>query len=211
MWKALETKSTIELLEDSNQFYIICTDNDGHYAYINKLYNERFSFICPDMIGQPYFITMHPDDRMICQEVGYMCYQNPGKLFPATIRKLDGKGGYIATQWDFTLMEVDGVPKGVFCIGYDITEFIKVSSEVQKLSQHLEYKNQVMNEIVFNQSHRVRSPLTNIMGIVEQLKALEVGQEAGLLIGMLGKSADQLDAVVRDIVYKVDHLEHPNL
>ncbi|MEO6150333.1 MAG: PAS domain-containing protein [Mucilaginibacter sp.] len=90
--------STKALLHDSNFYYIICTDNDGNYTYINNRYKNSFSHVNADMVGKPFHITMHPDDIKVCEEVGGKCYMHPGELFPATIRKHNGQGGYIVTQ-----------------------------------------------------------------------------------------------------------------
>ena len=54
--------STKQLLHDSNFFYMISTDLEGNYSYINTHYASSFGFITPNFVGQPYFITMHPED-----------------------------------------------------------------------------------------------------------------------------------------------------
>lgn len=204
MKKYLDATSTIELLQDSKFYYIICTDNDGLYSYVNSRYSESFCFIADELVGKPYYITMHPEDRAICEEVGAKCYQNPGKLFPAIIRKHDGKGDYVVTQWEFTLMEKDGQPTGIFCLGYDITEYVRVYNKNEELNHDLNLKEQIMNDIAFKQSHLVRSPLTNIMGLVSILKDLDLGPNAQSVIKMLAASADRLDEVIKAIIDKTD-------
>ena len=86
---------TRDLLNNSVLFYIIATSMDGNYSYVNGNYANEFSHINSNFVGLPYHITMHPDDMNTCMEVSLKCFQNPGKLFPATIRKHDGNGGYI--------------------------------------------------------------------------------------------------------------------
>ena len=147
---------------------------------------------------------MHPDDTRICEEVGGKCYANPGKLFPATLRKLNGQGGYIVTQWEFILMVKDNEPQGIFCLGYDITEFMSVKNEVQHVSKDLENKNELLDSIAFEQSHIVRAPLANILGLVHILKGLELGANASTVVKLIEESSLRLDSVIKNIVAKTN-------
>lgn len=61
---------TKKLLHDSNFYYIICTDNEGKYSYINNHYANSFNYIHQNFVGQPFYITMHTDDIKVCEEVG---------------------------------------------------------------------------------------------------------------------------------------------
>jgi hypothetical protein len=197
-------QSTKELLHDSNYYYIICTDNTGNYSYINNHYANSFKHVHINLVGQPYYITMHPDDTKVCEEVGGKCYEHPGKLFPATIRKHDGKGGYVITQWEFTLMEEGGIPSGIFCLGYDITEYETVKVEVKTIYEDLNDKKERLGEIAFEQSHIVRAPLASIIGLVSLLKELGLGDKATEILDMLAVSANRLDNVIKGIVNKTD-------
>ena len=150
---------------------------------------------------------MHPDDTKVCEEVGGKCFANPGKLFPATIRKYDGKGGFIITQWEFTLITENDIPQGIFCLGYDITEYTAVKSEVDIIHKDLDYKNEVLDSIAFEQSHMVRAPLSNILGLVRLLKKMELGAHASSVVDMLEESSSRLDNAIKQIVLKTNGRE----
>ncbi|RCH56070.1 hypothetical protein DJ568_04810 [Mucilaginibacter hurinus] len=197
-------EATKALLHDSDFYYIICTDNEGNYTYINNHYKKSFAFINDNFVGQPYHITMHPDDTKVCQEVGGKCYQNPGKLFPATIRKHNGHGGFIVTQWEFTLMVKNGEPEGVFCLGYDITEYESAKKQVETIHKDLETKQELLDEIAYEQSHIVRAPLANIMGLVGILKKLDLNASETAIISMLEESSNRLDEVIKNIIKRTD-------
>ncbi|EOR95936.1 PAS domain-containing protein [Arcticibacter svalbardensis MN12-7] len=145
---------------------------------------------------------MHPDDTKICEEVGKKCYDEPGKLFPATLRKHDGEGGYIVTQWEFTLMVENGEPTGVFCLGYDITEFTNAKNQVLTIEKALKNKKEKLNAIAFEQSHIVRAPLANIMGLVNIMKNMDLGPNLNSILSMLEESSNQLDKVIKGIIKK---------
>lgn len=192
---------TISLLESSGFFYIITTNMDGKYSYINPHYDAVFSKIHGSILNQPYYITMHPDDTKICEAVAAKCFDNPGKVFPATIRKHDGKGGYIITQWEYKAMfDEQNNPAGIFCIGYDITQLVLQQVELSDAYTAIEKRNAVLQDIAFTQSHIIRMPLTNILGLVDIIAKSDVESSIKNVVAMLEESAKQLDSRIKEIV-----------
>lgn len=199
-------KDTITLLEDSHFFYIIIAGIDGTYNYVNKNYANAFRHISNDIVGKPYLLTMHPEDSKVCEEVSALCFQFPDRSFPATIRKRDGKGGYIVTQWEYTAMfDENGEPSGVFCMGYDITEIIVANQELEVAKIEIEEKNSLLEEIVWEQSHVLRRPLANIIGLVNILNKMDIDQNLRNICEMLMESSLQLDKAVHTIIKKRDN------
>ncbi|MEJ8803457.1 histidine kinase dimerization/phospho-acceptor domain-containing protein [Pontibacter sp. H249] len=189
-------EETKRLLEDSTFYYIITTNMEGKYTYVNNCYNKAFKHIYGTILGQPYEMTMHPDDTKVCEEVAVKCFTNPDSTFPATIRKHDGKGGYLITQWEYkALLDVHGNPAGMFCLGYDITDYT-VYHEQLKDAQSL------LKEIAFYQSHVLRRPLANIMGLAKILERMELDQNLRNICEMIIESSQQLDAVIKEAAAK---------
>lgn len=196
---------TIKLLEHSNFYYIIIAGMDSNYSYVNTHYADAFGHIAKHMVGQPYYITMHPDDRKVCEETSIKCFQNPNRSFPATIRKHDGKGGYIITQWEYRAMfDDDQQPAGVFCMGYDITEYEKANQQLEVAKTEIKHKKNILEQIGWEQSHVIRRPLANIIGLVNILNKMDVDQNLSNICDMLTDSAAQLDEAVNNIVRKTD-------
>lgn len=174
---------------------------DGNYAYVNQHYAEQFAFVNETLVGQPYHVTMHPDDRKTCEDVSLKCFQNPGSLFPATIRKHDGKGGYLYTQWEYRAMfDEMGAPAGIFCLGYNITQFVADRIRLDGALDEIEKKSVLLSRISFKQSHLVRAPLTNILALTAILEKQTEDKELLNLCRMILDSAESLDLAIRDIV-----------
>ncbi|WP_299988354.1 hypothetical protein [uncultured Pontibacter sp.] len=189
-------EETKQLLENSTFYYIITTNMEGRYTYVNNCYNNAFQGIHGCIVGQPYEVTMHPDDTKVCAEVAAKCFAQPDSTFPATIRKHDGKGGYLITQWEYkALLDEIGNPAGMFCLGYDITDYT-ASHEQLKDAKSL------LKEIAFYQSHIVRRPLANIMGLAKVLEHMELDQNLQNICNMLIDNCQQLDAVIKDAASK---------
>lgn len=198
-------EETIKLLENSHFFYIITTAMDGTYSYVNSNYKTAFSHIHPDVVGKPYQITMHPDDTKTCEETAAKCFASPGKSFPATIRKHDGKGGYIITQWEYRAMFDESMqPKGVFCMGYDITEHISTADELKEANLTIEEKDERLTQIGWDQSHLIRRPLANILGLINILSKMDLDQNMRSIFSLLLESSTELDEVVTKIVKKTN-------
>jgi hypothetical protein len=192
---------TKKLLENSSLFYIICVNMEGKYSYLNNRYKLAFASIHGDILGQPYKITMHPDDTDVCKSVSAKCFQYPDKVFPATIRKHDGKGGYVVTQWEYKAKFNElGEPEGIFCLGYDITEFQNNARLLLSSQETLDHQDGILKEIAFCQSHIVRKPVANILGLGLVLEHMEMEPNLKSVVRLIIESAKELDLAIKSIV-----------
>lgn len=193
------------LLNDSKFFYFIASDMTGNYAYVNRHYAEEFNYVHANFIDQPYHITMHPDDRQICMDVSKRCFENPGQLFPAIIRKHDGRGGYIYTQWEYRAMfDLVGNPAGIFCLGYNITELLSDKKLLKGAITEIEEKSELINKIAFQQSHLIRAPLTNIISLCVLLRKELQSEKSKLMLDMIFESINQLDTEIKNVVQHIN-------
>ncbi|TWR25887.1 hypothetical protein FPZ43_16540 [Mucilaginibacter pallidiroseus] len=185
-----------QFLHTSSHFYAIAIGIDSTYSYVSPNYDRNFSLGKGTLKGQHFSVTLHPEDIRICEEVGPKCFADPERLFPATLRKHDGNGGFITTQWEMRgMLDENGLPKSIFCIGYNITEFLDTQAKLDQAALQLD-------EISFIQSHGVRRPLANIMGIAKLLELTEDVDEIKQLTQMLTESANEFDAIINEISNK---------
>lgn len=179
------------LLGNSGIYYLIAVDMDSKYSYLNKRYADIFKLIHGNLVGEHYAQTIHPDDTHICQAVSELAFKHRGSSFPATLRKHDGKGGFIITRWEYkALFDDAGIPIGIFCIGHDISELMQITGELQ--------------QIKITHSHSIRRYVANLIGlgnIIQQATEITDMQDAAK---MIVQCATDLDKVVREIHNKVD-------
>lgn len=200
-----ELKETIKFLEGSNFYYSLVIGMDNRYIYVSPHYGRNFGFATESLVGKPFYITLHPDDVKICREVGGRCFENPGQLLPATLRKHDGKGGFISTQWEFrAIFDKENQPNGIFCIGHNITEQVVVSNLLENAKAEIDDKTGKLTEIGLMQSHVVRKPLANILGLANLMINMEPEPEMTGLISMMINSATELDNAVKTIIARTD-------
>lgn len=61
-------------------------------------------------------------------------------------------------------------------------------------------KDETLKKVASDQSHLVRAPLANVLGLIALLEQTEMTGESKELLSMLKESANQLDTVIRNIV-----------
>lgn len=195
----LSFENIIQLLRNSNTFYLVKIDMQGNYVYLNEHFVNRHSSYYDNHSIKSAGIALLPEDQARCSEFFVKCIENPIEYFPADVRKLDGKGGYIMTSWEYKANRTaTGEIDGVVGIGYDITAF-------ESHKEYVRFLTSTLNNVANQQSHRVRRPLANIIGLVEILNQFsEADESLKDIVDMLRKSCvelnDEFEAfLIRDI------------
>lgn len=174
------------LLADSQTYYLISIDMDSNYSYLNGRYAHWFEPIHGDLVGKNFAITMHPQDRMVCEQVAMQAFAQPDAIFPATLRKMDGKGGFVMTRWEFkAMLDQQGRPNGIFCIGHDITELTRANTD--------------LDEIRNSHSHQVRRHVANLLGLGQVIAESENMKALKHIAKMIQQSTVDLDNAIRKI------------
>ena len=89
---------------------------------------------------------------------------------------------------------------GVSVTVWDVTERTKYEDNIR-------LQNEKLRKIAFIQSHQVRQPLSNILGILSFINTNGMSDDDKYLMKILNLSAQQLDQVVRNIVIEAQQLE----
>lgn len=181
----------VKLLNTSETYYLVLVDDDGNYAYINEYFEEKYASVYKDRHQRSALAALHPDDHGSCIKTNMLCRQNPLKTYQLTLRKLNGNGGYTITQWDFKAnLNAEGHIKGIVGIGYDITDF-------ESRQDHIRFLTSTLQDVAYKQSHLIRRPLANIMGLVEILDQSNLDSSSKDIVNMLKQS-------VKDLNYEFD-------
>lgn len=90
-----------------------------------------------------------------------------------------------------------------------LQSIIDLTENLERLNK-IEIQNKKLKDIAWKQSHEVRAPLSNIMGLVILLKTnlnLEDDKENSKIINYITESTKKLDEIIHDIVDKTSELE----
>jgi signal transduction histidine kinase len=177
----------VKVFETSNTYYLVLVDDDGNYAYLNKYFTDRYAYYYKDPSTRSALAALHIDDHALCFKTNMLCRQNPQKSYQITLRKLNGKSGYTITQWDFKAnITADNRIDGIIGIGYDITDF-------ESRQDHIRFLTSTLKDVAYKQSHLIRRPLANIVGLIELLEQGEQTAASKKIIALLKTSCDELN------------------
>lgn len=85
-------------------------------------------------------------------------------------------------------------------VATDISERIEYFNAIEK-------RNEILREIAWIQSHKVRAPLAKIMGLVSLLSTKESSdKEMAKILKFIDSSANELDGVIREVTIKSEDL-----
>ncbi|MCF0069020.1 PAS domain S-box protein [Dyadobacter sp. CY261] len=123
----------------SNAFYVTGIDLEGNYKYVNDHFCEFYGLDRDEIIGRSSLAGVVPEDIAKCLQVGEQCFVNPGTPNPVVLRKYSSRNGVKTTQWEFTgIADEYGVVTEIFCIGYDITQQLKVQEDLSVLVSNMQ-------------------------------------------------------------------------
>lgn len=183
-------ESALSKLVDNTNMFLVCIDLQGKYCYANKAFYNKFTRGGESAIGKYSLEDIHPDDHGLVMETVQKCWQELNTPHEIVVRKPTPAGDHIYTKWDFiAITNESGAPDYVMCIGFEITNFVEnIAANVTRLQ-----------EIAFDQSHLVRRPLANILGLSKILAETNIVSEDETkdFLSQLHSEARQLDNIIR--------------
>ncbi len=124
---------------DSKTIYLIRTDLQGNYTFVNKAFCEKFGYAKEQLIGKPYTPTVHLEDVGKCNQVVLKLLESPNSIIQVELRKPNPNGGYYETEWEFsTIQDKDGTIQEIQAIGKDITIIKQQKQELENQKRQLE-------------------------------------------------------------------------
>jgi PAS domain S-box-containing protein len=141
--------------------------------------------------------NIHPEDRKMVLDELSRTLNDPEKVhFYADFR-------FLKANKDVTYVQLRGVfirdekGKATRALGamIDLTEAL---DRMRKI----ELQNKALREIAWTQSHIVRAPLANIIGLIDLLIDKQHKDEDSKLLSFISDSAEKLDLIINDIVKK---------
>lgn len=181
-------ENIVSMLRGSGTYYLVKIDMQGNYVYLNDHFLERHAAYYKPGEIRSAAIALPEQDQEIATRIFMQCIKSPGECFPVNLRKLDGQGGYIITFWEYKANRLPtGEIDGVVGIGYDITAF-------ESHKQYVRFLTNTLDGVADKQSHQLRRPLANILGLSEVLNQLsETDDTLQDIAGMLAQSCKELN------------------
>lgn len=181
---------------ENNSFYIIKTDLQGRYTYLNPFFCKMFSLKAEEWIGKESLSLIMPVDHAVCLETVEKCFTDLKKTFWVILRK-PVPNGVLSTQWEFKIVTDEiGNPSELLCIGHDITPLILKQEELQSLVDVTAEQNKRLINFTYVISHNIRSHVANIIGILNISDEME---DNTMALGMIKESTQSLDQTLHNL------------
>lgn len=193
-------------LVHSPTYYLVVIDFNGKYSYTNPYFNHKFRHIATDFIGVDLKNTINLEDYDACEQAVKKCIENDDVVERVYVRKPTENSSFFWTSWDFSLhRDSNGNPIGILCVGHDITDLQLLSEHSKKSEKKILNQIAIMENIAWHQSHIVRKPLANIMGLINIILEEDDVKNQEILFKLLKESSEELDEVVKSIALKIDY------
>ena len=187
-------KSIIE----NNSYYVIKTDLEGNYTYMNPFFCKKLDVKAEDWLGKSSMGLIIKEDHPQCVETVMLCFATPNQSHWVNLRK-PIVGGMLSTQWEFKLMTDDtGAPFDMLCVGHDITPLVKKQEELQHLVDVTAEQNKRLTNFTYIISHNIRSHVANISGIID-VSDPEDRDESKFALSTIKKSISSLNDTIASL------------
>ncbi|MBL7760634.1 MAG: PAS domain S-box protein [Sediminibacterium sp.] len=190
------SKQMYESLFSQNHESVFSLDLQGRFTSANERFLKATGMRLDELKQIHYSEIIHPDDLTKVNESFERAIHGISTRFESRLqiqRKSAIKYVYQVTM----PMVVNQQIVGVYILASNITERVLAEEKIKK-------QNQQLREIAQIQSHEVRAPLANILGLANLLdQTPEEDPNNKLMLKELTVSARKLDQVIHKIVDKV--------
>ena len=197
----------------SNQsVYIVKTDPQGNYTYVNDFFYERFGWE-QDILGTSSLLSIVEEDRPKCLEVVMQCFQAPEVPHQVILRKPYRDGSVRSNHWEFKgILGEGGALTEILCVGYDVTLLLENLQRAQHLLDVTSQQNLRLQNFAYIISHNIRSHSANLTSLVHLLADAKDKEQKTMFMQMLATSTEQLaDTIINlnDIVTINNNVSKP--
>ncbi|UPT70765.1 MAG: PAS domain S-box protein [Flavobacterium sp. JAD_PAG50586_2] len=212
--KLVETNSRLQLASEiANLGYWtknLLTEEIVWSEEIYKIFEVDPKTFIPDSVSISEYY--HPDDRASFDPQSYKGFEE-NTINESERRIITGSGN---TKWllvrQYLTKDEEGNPLKLEGIVLDITKSKLNEQETLERMEKIESQNKALKEISWTQSHLVRAPLANLLGLIAILKESDKDKPTDeLLITYIGESAEKMDNIIHTIVDKTkDYNSEPS-
>lgn len=203
---AEEEKRKFESLYDTVPNLIWTASPNGQVNFINQRFKDYFDI--SDLTEINNFKFIFEEDRANLMNSWKTCLKNGRTLNRELRLKAKGKN----PEWFLLCAEPYTNSNGVVELWFgsftnihkqkllQLANYSSLSTSLSVAHKIIDVNNETLLKIAYDQSHTIRKPLANILGIVSLLKDIEVTDEIKELLELLHVSAAELDVVVKKVV-----------
>ena len=147
-----ESEARYRGLYDSQTNYVVRTDLEGHYTYVNNKFIHDFGYQHEEnALGRNSLESITDNHHQRAKEAAFACIQKPNQVFKVELDKPLADGTVVTTLWEFVcLTNQTGQPTEIQCMGIDITERIEAEKALRDSNQRFELAVQASFDAIWD-------------------------------------------------------------
>ncbi|BDQ13147.1 PAS domain S-box protein [Sediminibacterium sp. TEGAF015] len=165
---------------------IVITDLNGNIEYVNQFFIDITGYSREEAIGSNINIL----------QTGHTTSEQYANMWDTIIKGYTWKGEFLNRKKNGELFWEEATITPVRNKNGVIEHFLGIKTDITAQKATTEK----LRKIAWNQSHQVRGPLTDIMGIINLMKMEISSEEKNMLLNQLEIAAKVLDKAIHDIV-----------
>ncbi|MEA5451613.1 PAS domain S-box protein [Leptolyngbya sp. CCNP1308] len=158
-------------------------DATGHYTSVNQAYAAMVGYTPDELVGQPWAITVHPDDlEQVVQAYEQMLAEGQVNVEARGVRK----DGSIFHKQLFMVLAYDDQSHGHYCFMKDITEKARLEADRKQAELALRQELQRLSKVVETQQEvtLLNPHLQLVMAVIVE-RALQLTRADGVAVELL--------------------------
>ena len=203
--KNIKNEFDLEPFFSLSHDYLCIAGYDGYFRKINPAFVKLMGYTQEELFANPISHFVHPEDKKntadtrakILEGVPLLHFQN---------RYLKKSGEIVWLTW--TSIPVPD-KELIYAISKNITHLKKLEEDRYIRIRDLTSKNSGLTQLSYTTAHDLRSPVNNLISLVNLLDRSKIQDDETLLyLELLEKSVHKLKATLND---QVDHLQENRL
>ncbi|KAB7624136.1 PAS domain S-box protein [Alkalilimnicola sp. S0819] len=174
-------------------------DAEGRYIFLNSAYAHACGREVDDLLGEPWVVTVHPDDRPALTEA-YTRMLAEGRV-SAEGRGIRKDGSIFYKQ--VVMVRADQGEPGHFCFMRDISERHEAQLRLECYATELERSNKELEEFAYIASHDLQEPLRKIRAFGDRLQDRygdALGEQGQDYLRRMRRAAARMQQLVQDLL-----------
>lgn len=187
-------------LVEAQSSYVLRTDLDGNYTYINRRFAEEFAHPQEKLIGSYSMDSIIPEDHPKVAAATQSLLSDPDTPIQLEIRKPRSNGSIVSTLWSFScITNSESEPVEIQCVGFDISERAALE---QAMKNKLYEKETLLKEV----HHRIKNSIASIAQMLQLQAGYVTGNEAKDALDETARRIESLKSVY-DMLLRSEHYE----
>lgn len=194
-----ENEYRLTAILENTRTLIFIKDLQGRYITVNRRFREVFNLTDEMVIGKTdrdfnseeraaHYARM---DSQVIAGAGHIESEELVETPGGTMHLLLAK---------FPLLDEDGKLFGISGIATDITESVNNRKQLENALRETKEAKEIREQFLAGISHETRTPLNGIEGATRLLAETQLDQQQKELVSMIGRSAERLNTMMRDVL-----------